>query len=139
MQSRGVYFAKNISTTAWGLEAQFLSFSWKGSGSCREAGATCYLCCCYESLGSPVYGQRILCPGLPALVQSRGTTHSSVTCRGPIVCNVGSQVDPFVVDVQVSHAPHKVPVGHWEVLRQIGDPSEEQGPCEVEGPVRRGL
>lgn len=59
------------------------------------------------------------------------------TCGGPVVGDVGGQVDAFAVDVEVSHAAHKVPVSDGEVLRQVGDPSEEQGTCEVQGPARR--
>lgn len=73
------------------------------------------------------YGRR------QALAGGRGTG----TCSGPVVGDVGGQVDAFAVDVQVSHAPHKVPVSDGEVLRQVGDPSEEQGTCEVQGPARR--
>lgn len=58
------------------------------------------------------------------------------TCSSSVVGNVGGQVDAFAVNVQVSHASHEVPVSDGEVFWQVGDPSKEQGTCEVQGPTR---
>lgn len=45
----------------------------------------------------------------------------------------------LVVNTQVLHAPHKLPLSDGKVFREFGDSSEEQGPGQVQrsDPVKK--
>lgn len=84
--------------------------------------------CCYSPAA-------VLCEKQNAFPGRAGRSRGTGTCSSSVVGNVGGQVDALAVDEEVSHASHKVPVSDGEVFWQVGDPSKEQGTCEVQGPA----
>lgn len=57
-----------------------------------------------------------------------------LTCCGAVVGDVAGHVDGPAVNAQVSHAAHKVPVLHREVLWQVGNSPKQQWTCQIQGP-----
>ena len=57
------------------------------------------------------------------------------TCPSAIVGDEAGHVHVPAVDGQVPHAAHKLPVLHREVFGQVGDAPQEQGACQIQGPV----
>lgn len=60
---------------------------------------------------------------------------AGLTFRGAVVGDVAGHVDGLVIDAEVSHAAHKVPVPDWEVLGQVGNAAEQQRSCQVQRPT----
>lgn len=60
---------------------------------------------------------------------------SRLTCGGAVVSNVAVHVDGSAVDSEVPHATHKVSVLHRKVFGEIGNPAEQQRPCQVQRPA----
>lgn len=68
----------------------------------------------------------------------RSPTIPRPSCRtrpGAIVGDEAGHVHVPAVDGQVPHAAHKLPVLHREVFGQVGDAPQEQGACQIQGPV----
>lgn len=64
---------------------------------------------------------------------------SELTCCGAVVSYEGCHVHLAAIYVQIPHAADEVLVGHGEVLWEVGDPSQEQRACQVQGPAGRDL
>lgn len=56
----------------------------------------------------------------------------SHTWQRAIVSNEAGHVNVLVVDTQVLHAAHKLPVANWKIFWKFRDSSEEQGPGQVQ-------
>lgn len=54
------------------------------------------------------------------------------TWQGAVVSDEAGHVYVLVVDAQVLHAAHELTVANGKVLRELRDPSEEQGPGQVQ-------
>lgn len=61
---------------------------------------------------------------------------SELTRRGAVVCNEAGHVHGPAVDLQVSHASHKVSVPHREVLWQVGNSTQKQRTGQVQRSVQ---
>lgn len=59
-------------------------------------------------------------------------SRSKCTWQSAVVSDEAGHVDVLVVDAQVLHTAHELPVSNGKVLWEFGDPSEEQGPCQVQ-------
>lgn len=57
---------------------------------------------------------------------------SGRTWQSAVVSDEAGHVYVLLVDTQVLHAAHELPVANREVLREFGDASEEQGPGQVQ-------
>lgn len=81
-------------------------------------------------------------PGFPQETSSRGQTSngsgkesgSELTWQRAVVGDEAGHVHVLVVHAQVLHAAHKLPVADGEVLGELRNPSEEQGPGQVQRP-----
>lgn len=60
-------------------------------------------------------------------------SHSnSQTCCGAVIGDEVGHVHGLAVDGKVPHAAHKVSVSHREILRQVGDPTQQQRAGQVQ-------
>lgn len=59
-------------------------------------------------------------------------TRSGRTWQSAVVGDEAGHVDGLVVHAQVLHAAHKLPVADGEVLGELRDPPEKQGPGQVQ-------
>lgn len=60
------------------------------------------------------------------------TSRSKRTWQSAVVSDEAGHVYVLVVDTQVLHAAHELPVTNRKVLWEFGDPSEEQGAGQVQ-------
>lgn len=59
-------------------------------------------------------------------------SRSRRTWQCAVVSDEAGHVYVLVVNTQVLHAAHKLPVANGKVLWEFGDPSEEQGASQVQ-------
>lgn len=57
------------------------------------------------------------------------------TCGGAIVGDEAGHVHGLAVDGQVPHAAHKVAATHREVLRKVGNATQQQRTSQVQRPA----
>lgn len=61
-------------------------------------------------------------------------SRSAPTWQGAVVGDEAGHVHVLVVHTQVPYAAHKLPVADGEVLGELGNASQKQGPGQVQGP-----
>lgn len=71
----------------------------------------------------------------PTLQETPTPLCASRTCPGAIVGNEARHVHVPAVNGQVPHTAHELSVVHREVLRQVGDPAQQQRPRQIQGPA----
>lgn len=59
-----------------------------------------------------------------------------LTCNCSIVSNESSQVQRLAVNVKLFDAADKLPGAEWEVIWNVWNSTQKQGPSQVQGPVR---